>query len=101
DILWKIHDFSDRSHTGQYLAEQIEKSHLSKNLLESKIKKKKIKGGGLKTYVNTRWTTAYEMLYSIYQLESCLKEVINENPNIITSEIIHTIILRKRGFFQD
>ncbi|CAG8703135.1 21928_t:CDS:2, partial [Gigaspora margarita] len=175
DILWKILDFSDRSHTGQYLAEQIEtilndignykfsaivtdagpnvrvarqiivqkfphifnircighclnlvtkdmlkhtfatriinwstiitsyfnKSHLPKNLLESKIKKKEVAGGGLKTYVNTRWTTAYEMLYSIYQLESCLKEVITENPNIITNEMVQTIILRKRGFFQD
>ena len=32
-------------------------------------------GGGLKTYLNTRWTTVYEMLNSISQFELCLKEV--------------------------
>ena len=137
DLLWSIFDLSDRSHTGQYLAEQVKnvlndignenfsaivtdagsnvnaarriivqqfphilnirciahclnlitkdfikhtfaarilnwstvittyfkKSHLPKNLLESKIKEKKVKGGGLKTYVEIRWTTAYEILY--------------------------------------
>ena len=30
-----------------------------------------------------------------------MKEVINENPNIITNEAIKTIITRKRGFFND
>src|SRR5947208_1857455 len=41
------------------------------------------------------------MLNSISRLEICLKEVINENPNIITSEAVKTIINRKRGFFND
>ncbi|CAB4463255.1 unnamed protein product [Rhizophagus irregularis] len=58
-------------------------------------------GGGLKTYLDTRWTTVYEMLESISRLEICLKEVINENPNVITSEAVKTIINRKRGFFND
>ncbi|CAG8510560.1 12344_t:CDS:2 [Cetraspora pellucida] len=31
-------------------------------------------GGGLKTYIDTRWTTVYTMLKSVYQLETCLKE---------------------------
>lgn len=53
----------------------FKKSHLPQNLLEKKIKEKNIKGGGLKTYVSTRWTTAYEMLRSIIRLETCLKEV--------------------------
>lgn len=53
----------------------FKKSHLPQSLLENKIKEKNIKGGGLKTYVSTRWTTAYEMLKSIFQLEVCLKEV--------------------------
>lgn len=53
----------------------FKKSHLPQNLLEQKIKEKSIKGGGLKTYVSTRWTTAYEMLQSIIRLETCLKEV--------------------------
>ena len=41
------------------------------------------------------------MLDSISRLEICLKEVINENLNIITNEAIKTIINRKRGFFND
>jgi hypothetical protein len=79
----------------------FKKSHKPKELLYSKILEKKIMGGGLKTYLDTRWTTVHEMLDSISRLEICLKEVINENPNIITSEAIKTIINRKRGFFND
>jgi hypothetical protein len=149
DILWKIHDFSDTSHTANFLTKEIEKvlvdigiekfvgivtdagsninlarkqisqkylhilnirciahslnlitkdlikhpfaskiiqyckvlvtyfkkSHLPNNLLESKISEINILGGGLKTYIDTRWTTVYEMLKSVYQLEICLKEV--------------------------
>ncbi|PKY63509.1 hypothetical protein RhiirA4_492702 [Rhizophagus irregularis] len=41
------------------------------------------------------------MLDSISRLEICLKEVIAENSNIITSEAVKTIINRKRGFFND
>ena len=40
----------------------FKKSHLSQKLFEDKIKEKNIKGEGLKTYIHTRWTTAYEML---------------------------------------
>ncbi len=150
DILWRIQDLSDQSHTAEYLVQKIEsilkdigiqnfaaividagsninlaqqiimqryphiinirciahclnlvtkdfvkhafatrilnwssvittyfkKSHLPQSLLEDKIKEKNIKGGGLKTYVSTRWTTAYEMLQSICRLETCLKEVV-------------------------
>ncbi|CAB5193515.1 unnamed protein product [Rhizophagus irregularis] len=54
----------------------FKKSHLPQSLLEDKIKEKSIKGGGLKTYVSTRWVTAFEMLQSIFRLEICLKEVI-------------------------
>ena len=57
--------------------------------------------GGLKTYLDTRWTTVYEMLDSIFQLEICLKEIINENLNVITNEAIKIIINWKRGFFND
>ncbi|CAG8663071.1 8810_t:CDS:2, partial [Racocetra fulgida] len=45
--------------------------------------------GGLKTYIDTRWTTVYEMLKSVYQLEICLKESIK------------AIIYTKKGFFND
>ena len=50
----------------------FKKSHLPQKLLEDKIKEKNIKGGGLKTYIHTRWTIAYEILQSICHLETCL-----------------------------
>ena len=75
----------------------FKKSHRPKELLNLKILEKNIGGGGLKTYLETRWTTVYEMLESISRLEICLKEVINENPNVIMSEAVKTIINRKRG----
>ena len=77
----------------------FKKSHRPKELLNLKISEKQIVGRGLKTYLDTRWTTVYEMLESISRLETCLKEVINENSSIITSEAVKTIINRKRGFF--
>ncbi|CAG8845161.1 29976_t:CDS:1, partial [Gigaspora margarita] len=56
------------------LVTYFKKSHLPNNLLTTKITEKNIIGGGLKTYIDTRWTTVYDMLKSIYQLETCLKE---------------------------
>ena len=53
----------------------FKKLHRSKELLDLKISEKKIEGGGLKTYLDTRWITVYEMLNSISRLELCLKEV--------------------------
>ena len=58
------------------LVTYFKKSHLPNNLLMTKISEKNILGGGLKTYIDTRWTTVYAMLKSVYQLETCLKEVI-------------------------
>jgi hypothetical protein len=43
----------------------FKKSHRPKELLELKISEKQIAGGGLKTYLDTRWTTVYEILNSI------------------------------------
>ncbi|GES77785.1 ribonuclease H-like domain-containing protein [Rhizophagus clarus] len=79
----------------------FKKSHRPKELLDLKIQEKRILGGGLKTYLDTRWTTVHEMLDSISRLEICLKEIVNKNPNVIASEAVKTIINRKRGFFND
>ena len=43
----------------------FKKSHQGKALLESYAKDLKIKGGGLKTWVETRWTTMFESVDSI------------------------------------
>ena len=54
----------------------FKKSHRPKELLDSKISEKKIAGGGLKTYLETRWTTVHEILESISRLEIYPKEVL-------------------------
>ena len=44
-------------------------SHIGASLLENAIKEKAIKGGGIKLYVQTRWTTMYECANSIVRLK--------------------------------
>lgn len=44
-------------------------------LLKEAIEIKNIQGGGLKTYVETRWTTIYECTSSIWRLKDALQHV--------------------------
>ena len=44
-------------------------------LLENAIKEKAIKGGGIKLYVQTRWTTMYECANSIVRLKPAFNYV--------------------------
>ena len=44
-------------------------------LLKKAIEIKNIQGGGLKTYVETRWTTIYECISSIWRLKDALQHV--------------------------
>src|SRR5215208_4742753 len=44
-------------------------------LLKEAIEIKNIQGGGLKTYVETRWTTIYECTSSIWHLKDALQHV--------------------------
>lgn len=50
-------------------------SHRVKDKLESMIEERNIIGGGLKSYVDTRWTTIYETLESVYRLRTCMIDV--------------------------
>jgi hypothetical protein len=45
------------------------------SLLKDAIEQKSIQGGGLKTYVETRWTTVYECTSSIWRLKDALQHV--------------------------
>jgi hypothetical protein len=54
----------------------FKKSHQGKALLESYIKDLKIEGGGLKTWVETRWTTMFDAADSILRLKLALEKVI-------------------------
>ena len=58
----------------QKLVKYFKQSHQAGEELRSKITNE-IKGGGLKTYVVTRWTTAWDCTNSILRLEPILKNV--------------------------
>jgi hypothetical protein len=50
-------------------------SAIGASLLKEAIEIKNIQGGGLKTYVETRWTTIYECTSSIWRLKDALQHV--------------------------
>lgn len=50
-------------------------SNLANSWLNDAIKAKNVEGGGLKSYVETRWTTVYECTSSIYRLKDALLHV--------------------------
>lgn len=50
-------------------------STLASSQLQEAISLKNIQGGGLKTYVETRWTTVYECTSSIWRLKDALQHV--------------------------
>jgi len=54
----------------------FKKSHQGKALLESYVKDLKIEGGGLKTWVETRWTTMFDSVDSVFRLKLALEKVI-------------------------
>lgn len=47
----------------------------SSHQLHFLIVNKNVFGGGLKTYTKTRWTSAYECIYSVYRHKTSLEEV--------------------------
>ena len=57
------------------LVNYFKKSHQCGDLLEKLILKNEVLGGGLKTYVKTRWTTVAECTASILRLKACFIEV--------------------------
>lgn len=58
----------------QKIVKYFKQSHQAGEELRTKITNE-IKGGGLKTYVVTRWTTAWDCTNSILRLEQTLKNV--------------------------
>ncbi|CAB4444994.1 unnamed protein product [Rhizophagus irregularis] len=54
------------------LTKYFKNSTLGSSWLNEAIKSKNIEGGGLKTYVETRWTTVYECVHSVWRLKDAL-----------------------------
>jgi len=106
----------------------FKKSHLAHHQLSQIMEDKNITGGGLKTYVPTRWITTHEATESIVRLRIVLQEVyiellnyfeivfyfliifflifffkkkiLQNHSNVITNESVKAI-LRRRGYFED
>ncbi|PKY45354.1 hypothetical protein RhiirA4_459907 [Rhizophagus irregularis] len=55
----------------------FKKSHI---VLKEKIKQYEISGGGLKTYIETRWITVHKCIFSIIRLKNCLEEIRDNHP---------------------
>ena len=55
----------------------FKKSHQANALLKQFIDEYYIIGGGLKIYIETRWTSVYDCVSSIIRLKRCLEEVFN------------------------
>ncbi|GES85567.1 ribonuclease H-like domain-containing protein [Rhizophagus clarus] len=82
------------------LTKYFKNSTLGSSWLNEAIKSKNIEGGGLKTYVETRWMTVYECIHSVWRLKDALQHVLENHEHKISNQAIKTI-LKKQGFFDD
>uniref|UniRef100_U9U1H6 DUF659 domain-containing protein n=1 Tax=Rhizophagus irregularis (strain DAOM 181602 / DAOM 197198 / MUCL 43194) TaxID=747089 RepID=U9U1H6_RHIID len=57
------------------LTKYFKNSTLESSWLNKAIKSKNIAGRGLKTYIETRWTTVHECTSSVYRLKDALQHV--------------------------
>ncbi|CAG8668640.1 7066_t:CDS:2, partial [Cetraspora pellucida] len=72
--------------SGSYLKRYIDELNISR--------------GGLKLFIETRWTSAYKMVNSVFRLKLVLEKVLNDHPDAITNQDVR-IILKSQGFFHD
>ncbi|GES94475.1 zinc finger BED domain-containing protein 4-like [Rhizophagus clarus] len=82
------------------LTRYFKNSPIAKTWLNEATEEKNILGGELKTYVETRWTTVYECVASVYRLKDALLQVLDKHEREISNEAVKAI-LKKRGFFDD
>ena len=95
------HTFAERMiQRANRVVQFFKKSHKAAAILKEKIRQHGISDGGLKTYVETRWTTVHECVSSIVRLKSCLEEIRDNHSEVVTTPAILTI-LHSRGFFHD
>jgi hypothetical protein len=71
----KIRHVKDLVRRGNIVTKYFKYSTLAASWLHEAIKIKNIQGGGLKTYVETRWTTVFECTSSIWRLKDALQHV--------------------------
>ncbi|GET56216.1 hypothetical protein GLOIN_2v1790580 [Rhizophagus irregularis DAOM 181602=DAOM 197198] len=79
------------------LTRYFKNSTLASTWLKEAIDAKNIAGGGLKTYIETRWTTVHECTSSVYRLKDALLHVLDNHEREISNEAVKAI-LKKKGF---
>ncbi|RHZ49268.1 hypothetical protein Glove_526g54 [Diversispora epigaea] len=77
----------------------FKQSYAGGAILQQEIVENMIKDGGLKKYVITRWTTAYDCTDSIIRCKNALKQILENESQLLNLEIIS--ILRKQNFFRN
>ncbi|EXX61403.1 hypothetical protein RirG_171450 [Rhizophagus irregularis DAOM 197198w] len=93
------HDFAKQTiKSCNQIASFFKKSHTGGRLLADAAFTLKIKGGSLKSYCETRWTSMYETTNSVSRLQAALETVLLNNPNDITSKAVKKYI-RSLEFF--
>ena len=71
----KVHTIKSLIKCMNSLTKYFKNSNLASAWLKEAIQLKGIEGGGLKTYVETRWTTVYECVSSVWRLKDALQNV--------------------------
>ncbi|CAB4421318.1 unnamed protein product [Rhizophagus irregularis] len=80
----------------QKIVKYFKQSHQAGEELRSKVLNE-IVGGGLKSYVVTRWTTVWDCTNSILRLEQILKNILDESPEKLSADISE--LIQSRSFF--
>ncbi|CAB4486500.1 unnamed protein product [Rhizophagus irregularis] len=75
------------------------KSYQGKALLVKYAKNFNIEGGGLKTWVKTRWTTMFDAADSVLHLKLALEKVADDHKDVVKVNIVK--IITSREFFHD
>ncbi|CAB4400289.1 unnamed protein product [Rhizophagus irregularis] len=66
--------------------------HMAGSKFRKLIEESGIKGGGLKMYCITRWTTSSESVNSVLTLKPVLEKMANEYADLLTNNRIKSII---------
>ncbi|PKY34320.1 hypothetical protein RhiirB3_395468 [Rhizophagus irregularis] len=74
--------------------------HMAGSKFRKLIEESGIKGGGLKSYCITRWTTSSESVNSVLNLKPVFEKMVNEYENLLTNQRIK-LIIQGRNFFPD
>ncbi|CAG8855293.1 14435_t:CDS:2, partial [Gigaspora margarita] len=90
--------FAKRILSQALLISKFFRSHVANSALENEIRINNIAGGGIKRYVATRWSSYYDMIYSILRLRVVF--ILEHNPEIISNDKVY-LILNRGAFYND